>query len=66
MTVYCEQTVSLATKHAKERAITRPFCFSLGLDVLTLTGLDADTLGTFTGEVPREGTPQEVWARTWP
>ena len=63
MTVYCERTVSLATKHAKERAITRPFRFALGLDVLTPNGLDTDALGTFTGEVPREGTPQEVCER---
>lgn len=63
MTTYCEQTASLATKHAKEQAIARPFRFALGLEVLTPSGLDTDTLGTFTGEVPREGTPLEVCER---
>ncbi|MCG8360477.1 MAG: hypothetical protein MI920_33350 [Kiloniellales bacterium] len=63
MTTYCERTASLATKHAKEQAIARPFRFALGLDVLAPAGLDTDTLGTFTGEVPREGTPLEVCER---
>lgn len=63
VSIYCERTASLATKHAKERAIARPFRFALGLNVLATTGLDTDTLGTFTGEVPREGTPLEVCER---
>lgn len=63
MPAYCERTVSLATKHMKERAIARPFRFALGMDVLTPAGLDTDILGTFTGEVPRSGTPSEVCER---
>lgn len=60
MTVYCERIACLATKQAKEQAIARPFRFALGLEVLAPSDLDTDTLGTFTGEVPREGTPLEV------
>ena len=63
MLAYCERTVSLATKHMKEQAIARPFRFALGMEVLTPTGLDTDILGTFTGEVPRNGTPLEVCER---
>ena len=63
MPAYCERTASLATKHAKERAIARPFRFALGLEVSAPPDLDTDTLGTFTGEVPREGTPLEVCER---
>ncbi|MCG8358240.1 MAG: hypothetical protein MI920_21960 [Kiloniellales bacterium] len=63
MSAYCERTASLATKHAKERAIARPFRFALGLEVSAPADLDTDTLGTFTGEVPREGTPLEVCER---
>ena len=63
MLAYRDQTVSLATKHAKERAIARPFRSALGLEVLAPAGLDTDALGTFTGEVPRVGTPLEVCER---
>ncbi len=63
MTAYGERTVSLATKHAKEQAIARPFRFALGLEVLVPAGLDTDALGTFTGEIPREGTPLEICER---
>ena len=63
MPVYRKRTVSLATRHAKERAIARPFRSALGLEVLAPAGLDTDALGTFTGEVPREGTPLEVCER---
>lgn len=60
---YCEQKVSLATQHGKERAIARPFHFALGLKVVTTDNLDTDTLGTFTGEVERIGTSHEVCER---
>lgn len=63
MSAYRERTASLATKHAKERAIARPLRFALGLNVSVPAGLDTDALGTFTGEVPRRGTPQEVCER---
>lgn len=55
MTAYCERTVSLAAKHAKERAITPPFRFALGLEVVASAGLNTDVLGTLTGPHPGLG-----------
>ncbi len=57
---YRGRRVALATKHDKARAIARPFRVGLGGAVMTPPGLDTDLLGTFTGEVPRLGTPGEV------
>lgn len=51
--------VALATKHGKGRVVARPFRAGLGAEVV-VPGIDTDLLGTFTGEVPREGTPLET------
>lgn len=56
---YQGQTVALATKHGKERAIAPALRASPGLQV-QLAGIDTDTLGTFTGEIERSGTPRET------
>jgi hypothetical protein len=53
----------LATKHHKEKAIRRPLRAAVGLDVVVPPGLDTDLLGTFSGEVEREGAPGEVVVR---
>ena len=60
---YCGQTVVLATKHGKERLLGRTFRLALGATISTPPGIDTDTLGTFTGEVERIGTPREVAIR---
>ncbi len=53
----------LSTKHGKEVVVAPPLKALLGLAVQVPAGLDTDTLGTFTGEVERVGTPLEVAAR---
>ena len=50
---YAGERIGLATIHAKERAIAPPFRRVLGAKVVVASNLDTDTLGTFTGEVPR-------------
>ena len=50
---YAGEGIGLATIHAKERAIAPPFRRLLGAKVVVAPNLDTDTLGTFTGEVPR-------------
>jgi len=57
---YRGEGVALATKHGKERAVARPLRAGLGLLVRVPPELDTDCLGTFTGEVARQGTPREV------
>lgn len=48
--------VAIATMHGKDRAIAPPLCRWLGLAVSTAPGVDTNRLGTFTGEVARQGT----------
>lgn len=47
---------AIATMHGKERAIAPSLCQWFNMTVTTAPGIDTDALGTFTGEVPREGT----------
>lgn len=60
---YCGGDAVLATMHGKEAAIAPVFHEVLGLTLLVPDGLDTDTLGTFTGEVSRPGTMEEVLRR---
>ena len=60
---YRHRVAALATKHAKECALAWPLSRGLGLSLLVPLSVDTDTLGTFTGEIPREGTPAEVVRR---
>ena len=60
---YQGRIAALATKHAKERALAWPLARALGLSLRVPAGIDTDLLGTFTGEIPREGTPAEVVRR---
>lgn len=53
---YCGKTVALATMHAKEKAIAKPFARQLAASISVPIGIDTDALGTFTGEIPRAGT----------
>jgi len=60
---YIGRVASLGTKHGKERAVERPFRHALGLRVMVPDDLDTDQLGTFSGEVSRNGTALEVCER---
>ncbi len=53
----------MGTKHGKEQCVSRPFLAALGAMVHVPSQLDTDLLGTFTGEVPRIGSPKEVASR---
>ena len=57
---YRGRTVVLTTKHGKERSVARPFRFAMSVTVKVAVDIDTDTLGTFTGEIARMGTPREV------
>jgi hypothetical protein len=50
----------LATKHGKEQQIARPLRVAVGLEVCVAADIDTDVLGTFTGEIPRPGPPEQV------
>lgn len=54
------QSVVLATMHGKEQAFGPVLADRLGIEIVVPKGLDSDTLGTFTGEVPRAGSIEEV------
>lgn len=62
MSLYLDREVSLATKHGKERAIARPLRRAVGLNVV-VPELDTDALGTFSGEVQRQGSALETCLR---
>lgn len=60
---YVGRSAVLATMHRKEQAIAPALIAILGLLVVPAPGLDTDRLGTFAGEIPREGTMLEVAVR---
>lgn len=60
--VYQGRAVVCATKHRKEQIIG-PLMARLGLRICVPMDLDTDALGTFSGEVPRLGSPHEVVVR---
>jgi hypothetical protein len=60
---YRNRRAVLATKHHKEKAISRPLQEAIGLSVFVPADLDTDLLGTFSGEVERDGTPSNVVVR---
>ncbi len=47
---------AIATMHGKERAIAPVLCRWFDMTVTTAPGIDTDALGTFTGEIERQGT----------
>lgn len=49
----------LTSNHAKEKALERPLR-SIGLQLSVYRDFDTDILGTFSGEVEREGSQREV------
>lgn len=56
---YAGLAAVLATRHGKERALNLPMR-RLGLSIRTVPDLDTDSLGTFSGEIARRGTPLET------
>ena len=60
---YQGRKAALATKHQKERVFSQPLRAAVGLEVFVPDDLDTDLLGTFSGEIERQGTPQEVALR---
>jgi hypothetical protein len=59
ISVYKNESISLTSKHMKELAIQDVMRDMLGA-YLNIVNLDTDTLGTFTGEVERAGSPRDV------
>jgi hypothetical protein len=57
---YSGQAISLATRHAEQRAMARPFHAGLGADLVVAPDVDTDELGTFCGERPRAGSAAQV------
>lgn len=51
---------AIATMHGKDRAIAPALCRWFDLAISTAPGVDTDSLGTFTGEVARQGTMIEA------
>lgn len=58
---YLGQVAALATKHGKREQLA-PALSRCGLDIV-VADVDTDAFGTFTGDVPRRGTPLEVAVR---
>jgi hypothetical protein len=56
---YSSKHISLTTKHGKELVVAPPFR-AICQASITVADIDTDLLGTFSGEVPREGSPREV------
>lgn len=54
---------ALATQHGKEKVIAPAMMAHLGLGLVLPPGLDTDSLGTFTGEVPRPAPMRETLRR---
>lgn len=60
MTIYRGHVIALATRHGKQNQIGPPFADVLGAHLVVPPNLDTDRLGTFSGEVPRQGSAQET------
>lgn len=58
--VYGGEIAVLATQHGKEQVIAPTFAVETGLLVTVPRGLDTDSLGTFTGEVPRPASLRDT------
>ncbi len=58
-----ERTLVVATMHGKEKVILPVLEARLGVRGVVASGLNTDQFGTFTGEIPREGSPLETARR---
>lgn len=61
--LYEGQTICYSTKHGKEKQSDRLFRVALGAKLFAPPGIDTDVLGTFSGDVPRNGSPRDVVKR---
>jgi hypothetical protein len=61
--IYAGRSAVLTTMHRKEDAIRPPFETLLGLRIEVSEGIDTDRLGTFSGEIEREGNMLDVAIR---
>jgi len=59
-TTFSGAVAALGTRHGKERVIGPTFDAELGIRVEVVKDLDTDRFGTFTREIPREGTALET------
>ena len=57
---YAGRSAVLATMHGKEAAFAPVLADRLGLDLIVPGGIDTDALGTFTGEIARQGSIGET------
>ncbi|MDQ1111710.1 hypothetical protein QE418_001158 [Microbacterium testaceum] len=57
---YVGHTTAMGTLHGKETAFAPAFARWLGAGVSPTVQLDTDSLGTFTRDVPRAGTPEQA------
>lgn len=60
---YAGQPVALLTQHGKEAVIAPALEPPLGCRVQHVSGFDTDTLGTFTGDIPRAGSQLDAARR---
>ena len=60
---YAGRKAVLATMHHKQIAIAPALLAIAGLKVEPAAGIDTDLFGTFSGEIPRNGTMREVAIR---
>jgi len=60
---YHGQRVALLTQHGKEALLGPIFNEALGCKVELIAGYDTDTLGTFTRDIPRDGSQLEAARR---
>lgn len=60
---YAASRIALLTQHGKERVLAPLLGEALGARVEVMSGFDTDTLGTFTRDVPREGTQLDAARR---
>jgi hypothetical protein len=58
--MFAGRKLCIATMHKKEQVIAPILERELGVSCFTSEGLNTDLLGTFSGEVPRTGTPIET------
>ena len=60
---YRGSRVSLLTQHGKERLLAPLLESAIACSVLHVSGFDTDLLGTFTRDIPRDGTQREAARR---
>lgn len=62
-TFFAGRSLVIATMHGKEKVIIPAVEKSLGVRCRVAAGIDTDCFGTFTGEIPRQGSPLETARR---